>query len=124
MGREDEPLQEIDLRRYGRLLWTRRWAFLICALLGGLLALGASKLVRPVYAATTQLLIDTRLATADPDLNAIRASESLARTYAALLTSRPVLLETIDTLQLDESPEALRARIRAVPDDRLPPTPT
>lgn len=115
MGREDEPLQEIDLRRYGRLLWTRRWAFLICALLGGLLALGASKLVRPVYAATTQLLIDTRLATADPDLNAIRASESLARTYAALLTSRPVLLETIDTLQLDESPEALRARIRAVP---------
>ena len=67
--------------------------------LATVLAAGAafitSRLQVPVYQATTQLLIDQAPNTQTSDYTDILTSERQARTYAQLITNRPVLEETL-----------------------------
>jgi capsular exopolysaccharide synthesis family protein len=55
------------------------------------------------------------------DLNALRTSESLARTYVALLYKRPVLEAVVKNLKLDISPQQLakKSRVATVRDTQL-----
>lgn len=110
----------MELRHYLVLLW--RWAWLI--VLGAVLAAGAAYLMSssqpPMYQATVTLLIN-QASTTTQDYNAIVTGERLARTYAQLMTKRPVMEQTIRELGLTMSPESLanKVRISLVRDTQL-----
>ncbi|MCU0509088.1 MAG: polysaccharide biosynthesis tyrosine autokinase [Anaerolineae bacterium] len=92
----------MELREYVGLLRKWLWLILVCALAAGAIAYIVSKNTTPVYEASSTLRVNqasnpaTTVAYAD-----ILTSERLARTYATLLTSRPVLEETARRLGVD-----------------------
>jgi capsular exopolysaccharide synthesis family protein len=104
----------MELRRY--LSVVRKWFWLViaCTLLAGGLAFFLSRNSAPVYQASATLMVNQAsnplTATAYSD---ILTSERLARTYASLLISRPVLEETARRLGVDV--ETLRGTISVTP---------
>lgn len=106
----------MELKQYAIIL--RRWAWLIvlCTLLGGAAAFGASHLMVPVYEASTTLLINPAPASrASPDYTSLLTSERLAETYAELLRTRPVLDEVITRLGLGTDAETLVESVSVTP---------
>ena len=93
----------MDLRQYWHLL--RRWLWLVIlgALVGGSLAYVISRNTKPVYQASTTLLIAPGSAQALDNYSTLIASERLARTYAQLLHSSPVMEETYRRLESMEA---------------------
>ncbi len=102
---------EIDLRRYAAVLWRWKWLLVACTLLAAIGAFVASRLMTPVYEATTTLLVNEAPDSQTSDYNALLMSERLARTYAEMLTQRPVLTETLQRLELDLNLEELEEAI-------------
>lgn len=103
-------------------LWRRLWFIALGACLVGATAYLVSMQMPPVYEASTTLLISPRQVNgASSDLNALQTSESLARTYAWLLRSRPLLDEVIANLTLSANSEDLaeRAKVTPVRDTQL-----
>jgi succinoglycan biosynthesis transport protein ExoP len=92
----------MDLRQYWNLL--RRWLWLVVlgAFIGGSLAYVVGRNTRPVYEASTTLLIAPGSAQSLDSYSTLIASERLARTYAQLLTSSPVIEETYLRLEAME----------------------
>ena len=89
----------MELREYAHLLRKWLWLIVVCALAAGAMAYLVSANMTPTYQATSTLRVNqasnpaTTVAYAD-----VLTSERLARTYATLLTSRPVLEETAQRL--------------------------
>jgi capsular exopolysaccharide synthesis family protein len=104
----------MELRRYLSVLRKWFWLVIVCTLLAGGLAFLFSRNSAPVYRASTTLMVNQAsnpsTATAYSD---ILTSERLARTYASLLISRPVLEETARRLGVDV--ERLRGTISVTP---------
>ncbi len=94
-------MEEIELRQYFEIL--RKWIWLIAAttIIAGVTAFLVSRHMTPVYQASSTLLIN-QARNPDVSYQDILTSERLTRTYAKLLTSRPVLEETARRLGLDE----------------------
>ncbi len=94
-------MEEIELRQYFEIL--RKWIWLIVAttVIAGVTAFLISRHMTPVYQASSTLLIN-QARNPDVSYQDILTSERLTRTYAKLLTSRPVLEETAKRLGLDE----------------------
>ena len=92
----------MELRRYVSVLRKWFWLVIACTVLAGGLAYFVSRNSTPVYQAAATLMVNQAAnpatATAYSD---ILTSERLARTYASLLTSRPVLEETARRLGVD-----------------------
>ena len=98
----------------------RRWLHLIIALslIAGISALVVSLRTVPVYSATSVVLIQqATTSTLVVDYASVLTNERLASTYAQLLTTRPVLEETLKRLGLEDivSPDALKGSIRVSP---------
>ena len=93
----------MDLRQLWHLV--RRWLWLVIlgALVGGSLAYVISRNTKPVYQASTTLLIAPGSAQSLDSYSTLIASERLARTYAQLLQSAPVMEETYRRLERMES---------------------
>lgn len=108
----DNMEDEIDLSQYLRLL--RKWAWLIvaCTLLASISAFVVSSLMAPVYQAKTTLLISAPPSNKQSDYNDFLLSERLAKTYAEMVTKRPVLAEVVNTLQLPDTPDELAKRVK------------
>lgn len=108
---ESEGELSIDVRRYLALAW--HWAWLI--VLATVLAAGAAYLITrqmtPVYQASTTLLINEAPSNKTADYNALLTSERQARTYAQLMSKRPVLEAVIGQLGLDLNPDALHEMV-------------
>lgn len=111
----------MELRGYAAILW--KWAWLI--LLGVVLAGGTAYLVSvnmvPMYRASVTLLVSEARAPTITDYTSILTSERLAKTYGELLTSRPVLEEVIDNLNLKLSFRELvgKVHVKLVRDTQL-----
>ncbi len=88
----------MELREYAAIIW--RWLWLIClgTLLAGGTAFIVSQRMTPIYQASTTLLINQARNPGTPNYQDILTSERIARTYAELLTRRPVLEETASRL--------------------------
>lgn len=92
----------MELREYVGLIRKWLWLILLCTLLAGAIAFFVSKNMTPIYEASSTLRVNqaanpaTTVAYAD-----VLTSERLARTYATLLTSRPVLEETASRLGIE-----------------------
>src|SRR5919202_37263 len=91
----------------------RRWLWILAVtpVIAGVVAFGLSKLSTPVYEASLTLWVSQASSGSGQQYSDILAAERLAKTYGALITKRPVLLETIKELQLDMTPEELSSRI-------------
>ncbi|MEZ4836278.1 MAG: polysaccharide biosynthesis tyrosine autokinase [Caldilineaceae bacterium] len=96
-------VQENELVIYARLLWQWSWLIVLCALLGGVAAYVASRLSAPIYQATSTLLINEARTPGAANYQDLLASERISRTYAELLTRRPILARV--AAQLGQSPD-------------------
>ena len=92
----------MELREYVGLLGRWLWLVVLCLVAAAVSAYVVSKNTTPIYEASSTLRVNqasnpaTTAAYAD-----ILSSERLARTYASLLTSRPVVEETALRLGID-----------------------
>src|SRR6266487_6107574 len=103
----------MELKQYLRLLWRWSWLMALITALAGITAYVVSSQTVPVYEASITLLINqTSAGSASPDLNSLRTSEGLARTYVELLRKRPVLEAVIAKLKLNTDPEQLTKLIQ------------
>jgi capsular exopolysaccharide synthesis family protein len=85
------------------------WLIILSTLLATGVGFGASRLLTPVYSASTILLVKPRNVTD----NTIFASEQLIDTYRELLTKRPVIAAAARALNLDprETEQRVQARL-------------
>ncbi|MFL6069351.1 MAG: hypothetical protein ACJ74N_16635 [Gaiellaceae bacterium] len=93
----------------------RRFWLILCAgaLLGGVAAHVAASRMQPTYQATVSLLAGP----INADFDTQRASGNIARTYADLATSGPVLRRTIARTHVDSTPIELRKDVSATSND-------
>ncbi|MEN9936966.1 MAG: hypothetical protein RLZZ387_3545 [Chloroflexota bacterium] len=106
----------MDLLRYILLLRRWIWLLLLAPILSGGATYFISREMSPVYQASTKLLIEqASTGSAATDYSAILSSERLARTYAQLLTTRPILSEVIGVLQLQTTPDVLAEQVTVTP---------
>lgn len=98
----------MELRQYVLLLRKWLWLLLLSTLVAGVASYIISRNSTPIYQASATLMVNQASnPTTATGYSDILTSERLARTYASLLTSRPVLDETarrlgIDATNLDE----------------------
>jgi non-specific protein-tyrosine kinase len=103
----------VELKHYLDLIRRWLWLLLLGVGLGAASAFIVSRLQPPVYQATTTLLVsEAPQGSAASDYQALLTSERLARTYAQLLTSRPVLEDVIVRLHLPTTAELLAEAVR------------
>jgi non-specific protein-tyrosine kinase len=105
----------IDLREYSRVIWRWMWLLVLCAVLAGGAAFLVSRAMTPIYAASTTLLINEAPDAHTSDYTALLMSERLARTYAQMLTQRPVLSAVIAYLELEMDVEDLQGAVEVQP---------
>ena len=104
--------QELSLRDVLDVLRRRAWIVLVVIFIAGVAAAVLSYIVLPpVYQADTSLIVNEKETAAQPtsgvDYGQIQTYRSLAVTYAQIITSRAILQDTIDTLNLPETVEQL-----------------
>lgn len=110
------------LQQYVRLLMRWWWLIVLSAGVAGAAAYLLSREMAPIYAASTTLLINPAPVTnAALDLDTLRASTSLGRTYSEMLRRRPVLEAVIADLQLTSSARELAQNVTVtlIPNTQL-----
>lgn len=106
----------LALRQYALIVWRWLWLIMLCALLAGGAGYALSVNTVPVYQSATSLLINqARTGNGSSDYNALLTSERLAKTYAELMTKRPLLEAVIANLQLATDAESLARRVSVAP---------
>ena len=91
----------MELRQYFTVLWRWLWLIVLGTLLAGGTAYLVSRNMTPIYRASTTLLINQARNPAITDYTSLMTSERLAKTYAELLTKRPVLEEVAKRLGVE-----------------------
>ena len=101
----------MELKQYALILWRWLWLILLGTVLAAVTAYIVSRVMTPVYAASSTLLINQAPSDKVSDYTAILTSERLARTYSQMLTGVPVLKEAITSLKLNIEPVDLAKQI-------------
>ncbi len=95
----------MGLKQFARLMWQWSWLMVVAALAFGAVAYVISLQMVPIYEATTTLLINQAPANSvSVDLNSLRTSEGLAKTYAEIMPRRPLFEAVIANLKLNMDP--------------------
>ncbi len=107
---------QMELRHYLAVLWKWVWLLLLAPLLAAGISLAVSMHIQPVYRASATLLISQA---SGPSLdsnsyNSLLTSERVAKTYAQLLTKRPLLEQVISDLYLKLTPYQLASKIEVI----------
>ena len=107
----------MELTRYLRVLRQRLWMIVACPLVAALAAGIVSFLLPPVYEAHVSLLVRPAqpLSSTDPTVAAL-TSDQISRTYASLMTQRPLLEAVSKELGLSIRPEDLKKQIKVTPE--------
>ena len=106
MQKDDE--MEIDLGEIFHLLMNKLWIIVLCFIIGATLAFGGTKLlITPKYSASSMIYILTKT-TSVTSLADIQMGTRLTADFEILATSRPVLEEVIEKLNLDYTYEELK----------------
>ncbi|MBS1252171.1 MAG: Tyrosine-protein kinase YwqD [Anaerolineales bacterium] len=103
----------MELREYTAIIW--HWLWLIClgTLLAGGTAFIVSRQMTPIYQASSTLLINQARTPSTTDYSSIIASERIAKTYAELMTQRPILELVAQEIGID--PERFVEDIQVTP---------
>lgn len=92
----------MELREYVGLLRKWLWLIILCTVAAGASAYIVSRNMTPIYEASSTLRVNQASSPTTANAYAdVLTSERLARTYASLLTSRPVIEETAQRLGAD-----------------------
>lgn len=106
----------MELKPYLSLLWRWSWLIGLCAVLAGGAAFLVSRLMTPVYQASTTLIINPAGADRTMSLSeSLMASDLLVGNYVQLMQKRPVLEAVIANLALNTDIERLARTITARP---------
>jgi capsular polysaccharide biosynthesis protein len=107
----------MELSRYLRVLRRRLWMIVVCPIVAALAAGVVSFLLPPVYEAHVSLLVrpSQPLASTDPTAAALTADQ-ISRTYASLMTQRPLLESVIKELGINVRPDDLAKEITVTPE--------
>ena len=89
---------------------------LIVTLASGLAAFALTRLLPTEYQAEARLLVGDIVLAEDPEINEVALAERLSRTYAELVTTRPVLEAVLVELGLEGSADDLVGRVAARAD--------
>ncbi len=109
MSEEDES---IDFRRYLGLLRRWWWLFVLAALAAGAIGYFYSLQMTPIYQASTTMMInEAPTSNRSADLTSITTSERLAKTYANMITTRPVIEKVIQRLGVVIPPEQVERMV-------------
>jgi non-specific protein-tyrosine kinase len=109
MSEEDET---IDFRRYLGLLRRWWWLFVLAALVAGAIGYFYSLQMTPIYQASTTMMInEAPTSNRSADLTSITTSERLAKTYANMITTRPVIEKVIQRLGVVIPPEQVERMV-------------
>src|SRR5579863_4377105 len=100
----------LSVLQLAELLWRRKVAIAVAALIGACVAVGIGKSLTPKYLATAQLYVDPReLQLVDRELTPrsqdISGLAMVVESQARLITSNSVLLQVIQDAHLDKDPE-------------------
>lgn len=101
-----------DMVKLARRWW---WVFVACPLLAAGAAYLVSSLLTPIYQANLMLLINQSRVPGVINYDDILAAQQRTQTYSRLVTTRPVLEETIRTLNLSVTPEQLLKKVDVSP---------
>lgn len=103
----------IDLTELFMALWSKLHIIIMAGVLAALIAfVGTSFFVTPKYTSETKVYVLTRAdSTAGITYNDLQTGAQLTQDYMELVTSRPVLEQTIAVLNLDKTPEELKNMI-------------
>ena len=111
LGTQREDEVEIDLGEIFHLMLSKLWLLLLCFIVGATLAFGGTKfLVTPKYSASSMIYILTKT-TSVTSLADIQMGSQLTADFEILATSRPVVEEVIEKLDLNYSYEQLVSMI-------------
>jgi capsular exopolysaccharide synthesis family protein len=109
----------MQARSYLRIAWRWGWLIALGTLLAAAVSYGWSRSAPPVYRTTATLLVDPGSNFLTEDVSS-QAAEALARTYARLIVTRPVLDEAAQTLGQSSGQEiAPFLDVRAITNTRL-----
>jgi non-specific protein-tyrosine kinase len=111
----------MELRQYAALLRKWLWLIVVCTLAAGGTAYAVSRNSAPIYQATATLMV-SQMSNPTPTgagYSDILTSERLTRTYADLLTSRPVLKEAARRLGLEPADIAAAVDVTPIRDTQL-----
>ncbi|WP_323846385.1 GumC family protein [Microbulbifer magnicolonia] len=101
-------LEEIDLRRYWKLIYNNKWKVILCALVFGAVAAVVVLVPKPSYEATATISFDTGQANLI-DIKQVYESgsrnEEYLQTQVELLKSRMIIEGVIDKLDLTRHPD-------------------
>jgi len=95
------------LSHYFALFWHWGWLLILTTVLAGSAAFITSKLIIPIYQASTLILVNPAPASTTQDYTSLIAGQALAQTYVQLVTARPILEGVITKLGLSISPDDL-----------------
>ena len=90
----------MELRQYASILLKWLWLIVLGTLLAGATAFLVSKMMTPVYQASTTLLVSPGSSPSTSDYTAVLTGQQLAVTYQQLLNKRSVLEKVIQNLNL------------------------
>ena len=104
----------MEIRQYAALIRKWSWLIILLILVAGVAAYVVSKGSTPVYQASATLMVNQAAnPTTVTGYSDILTSERLARTYASLLVSRPVMDETAQRLGV--TPRTLAGTVTVTP---------
>ena len=102
---------EIDLLELWDAIWHRFWLVLLAGFLAADIAFAVTRiLITPQYTSSSTMLVITKETTL-ASLADLQLGSKLTEDYGILITSRPVLQQTIEEVGLDMSYKALRKKI-------------
>ena len=108
---DDYKNDEIDLKEIFYALWHRILIILLAGILGGAIAGAYTRyMMTPVYTSSSMLLVLTKETTLS-SLADLQIGSQLTNDYSVMTTSRPVLEEVIDNLNLQMDYEELERMI-------------
>lgn len=108
----------MELRQLFTIIWKWLWLIVLGMALAGGTAYWVSYNLPPVYRASVTLMINEGRGPGNNDYTSVLTSERLAKTYAELLTKRPVLEEAARRLNLGEI-EAKAIKVQPIRDTQL-----
>ena len=105
-----QPAAGLTVLQLAQLLWQRKMAIALAALIGACAAVAIGKSLTPKYLATAQLYVDPReLQLVDRELTPrsqdVSGMAMVVESQARLITSNSVLLQVIQDAHLDKDPE-------------------
>jgi len=107
----------MELMGYVRVLRRRWWMIVICPIIAALAAGIVSLALPPVYEAQVVVLVRPAqpLGSTDPTVAAL-TSDQISRTYASLMTQRPLLQSVSSELGLSIRPDDLAKEVTVTPE--------